>query len=373
MTGLSVLAIDLGTVSVRALLDRGDGRAVVPLLVDRHPASPPSRWPGADTQPDIPTGSGAQAPIFAAGSRMAAPLRQLGGDPVELGGIAADPTQVVAWQLAEIAARAATDLGGPPERVVIGVPPGWGPRRDRLLSTVAVQAGLPEPQVVPESIAAVCRAVGSGGLDPGAGDCILVCDLGAASADLSVVQYQSPSARQSRPTTAGWAVLATRPCPPLAGLHIDQALLEEIAARDGTDPTRWQRLRAPATTHDWNQRHELADQIEQAKHRLAGGNPAAVVLTAPQSAVVLEPHILDRVLGPTLVALQQAASQVLVDADVDATDVHMVVCVGGGAGLPGVAAALRARFETLPVIVPAAAHLAVAHGLLDAVTPAAPL
>jgi hypothetical protein len=311
MTGLSVLGIDLGTVHVRALVDRGDGRGVVPLLVDGLPAGAASIRSGADTQRPVPNGCGDGTQPSGPGPIMQAPLRSLGGDPVQVGGIAVDPAQVVASQLAAVAARAVADLGGPPNRVVIGVPPGWGPRRDRLLCTAASQAGLPEPQLVAEPVAAVCHAVRSGLLDAAAGDCVLVCDLGAASADLSVVQYWSTSAGPIRPTLAGWVVLATRACPPLAGLHLDQALLDEVATRHGTDPARWQRLRQPATAPDWSQGQELAGQLEQAKHRLAAGNPAAVVLPAPHLAVLLQPHILDCVLRPALAALPEYAMSAL--------------------------------------------------------------
>jgi hypothetical protein len=277
---------------------------------------------------------------------------RVGGRDIE----ATDPAAAVLRRLTDETILLA---GSPPTAVVIAVPAGWGPRRrDRLQQAVA-SAGLTPAILVTTPLALYTHLTGPTGLSIPDSTCLLVCDAGASSLRLSVVQH----------TTTGPALLATADHPDSGGNTIDTALAM-VAARTITDadPDTWHRILQPDNLDDQRRRHSLWQTVRAAKQALWQQDQAAVPLPKPYPPAVLDRADLAAATAPILAALPHHIDQVLAAADIDRGHLAAVVLAGGGARLPGLAETLTAATGHQPAA-PARPDLAAADGALRAASP----
>jgi hypothetical protein len=347
------LSIDYGTASTTAVLAFTDGRRV-PVVFDGSPLLPSGVWIDP-SDGRILTGAEAyerarQDPACF----VEHPKQCLADRRIHRAGRDIDPVDLAAAVLRQVADHAQRIAGGPVDDVVLTVPAGWGPRRANLLREAARRAGLPVPVPMPEPIAAACHLMATTATTVPAEGCVLVCDIGAGSADVSVVQ---------RDNTAGWTRLSTITAPGAAGTDLDDAVVRHLTAPDGSDPDLWQRLSHPATADAARDRLTLYDDARQAKETLSRTTRAAVALPAPHPPVVLDRDHLDTLARPLADQVVQAANEAVAAADITAEHLAAVVLVGGAARTPHLSATLHDRFGITPVLLDPPA-LAVADGSL---------
>ncbi|MEV6971118.1 Hsp70 family protein [Hamadaea sp. NPDC051192] len=207
----------------------------------------------------------------------------------------------VAQILSDIREQARRTVGEPTE-AVLTAPAAWGPRRKELLRRAAVHAGLPNPRVVADPIAAAAYAAT---IAPVAtGETVLVCDIGAGFTEVTVVQRDA----------TGWTQLATQPVPAATGRHL-QTELAKIAAQTLTD--------LPPGV--------LADSIHTALLATAPGQRAVVVPPEPHPPVVLTAEQIDIVAEPMRRDLATAIRATIDAADIDPDTMTAAIVLGGPA------------------------------------------
>ncbi|MFD0748373.1 Hsp70 family protein [Phytohabitans flavus] len=152
---------------------------------------------------------------------------------VRLGSRTFTAVDLVAAVLDRVRSEAvAANDGQPPGRVVLTHPARWGERERGLLGKAAAAAGLPEPELMAEPVAAA-RYYASRhpvAIDGHVG----VYDLGGGTFDAAVVQH----------TATGFAVAGPPGGDPeLGGEDFDQALLDLVGRRAvDADPEPWYQL-----------------------------------------------------------------------------------------------------------------------------------
>ncbi|MFD0745594.1 Hsp70 family protein [Phytohabitans flavus] len=223
-----------------------------------------------------------------------------------------------------------------------------------MLERAARSAGLPEPRLVPEPVAAAAHF--AAGDDPvlRPGDRAVVYDLGAGTFDATVV----------RRTLTGFDVLANAGLPDAGGLDVDAAVLAHLGdVYAAADPDGWRRLTAPAASADRRALRQLWDDIRAAKEMLSRTSSAFVPIPtlgvdAPVGREELE-ELADPLLGRTVRTVVAALAQAgIPDARPD-----LVLLVGGSSRIPAVATLLHRATGVAPTAVEWP-ELAVAEGAL---------
>jgi hypothetical protein len=354
------LSIDYGTASITAVLAFTGGHRV-PVVFDGSPLLPSGVWIDPSNG-RILTGAEAYEQARQDPACFVEYPKQClaDGRRIHRAGRDIDPVDLASAVLRRVADHARRIAGGPVVDVVLAVPAGWGPRRANLLREAASRAGLPVPALVPEPIAAACHLVATTATTVPAEGCVLVCDVGAGSADVSVVQ---------RNNIGGWDMLSAITAPGAAGADLDDAVVRHLTAPDGSQPDLWQRLSHPATADAARDRLTLRGDARQAKEALSRTSRAAVALPAPHPPVVLDRDHLDTLARPLADRIAQAAGEAVAAADITAEQLAAVVLVGGAARAPHLPATLHDRFGITPVLLDPPA-LAVVEGSLHPTTAA---
>lgn len=331
------IAIDVGAATTNATVAVA-GRAV-PVLFDAEPLLPSGVWVHADA-----TLSAGRTPPGEA-TWYSDPFRLLttGSIPTPAGPI--DPVDATVALLRHVAAQAATTGGGRVTAVTLLIPAGWGPRRHALIRDATTRAGLPTPTLLAAPVAAAIHLANTGTVVPDGG-CVLVCDIGAATADITVVGRVG----------TGWQVLAMQSPPGSAGNDIDRALTAHVAQRAGI-PADGSPETLSATEVD-----ALTVRVRHACHALAETDRIAVVLPDPHPPAILTTGDVHQVTAPMREAIVAATAAAITAADI--TDEHLaaITVIGGAAASVDLADVLRARYTLTPVtprpadrILPAAA------------------
>jgi len=204
------LAIDLGTSHTVAVLRR-DGGSTEALLFDGSPLLPSAVF----AQPDgtLLTGRDAVHSRRTAPERFEPNPKLRVDDGVVLLGTEVPVLALFTAVLGRVAGEARRVVAGPPGRVALTHPAGWGPRRRALLSDAADRAGLRPVTLVPEPVAAARRLVPADS-DPTVP--AVVYDFGGGTFDASVV--------------SGTRVLAADGLTDTGGLDVDAALIAYLEA-----------------------------------------------------------------------------------------------------------------------------------------------
>jgi hypothetical protein len=341
-----VLGVDFGSSSTAAVLRWPDGR-VRPLLFDGSPLLPSAVF--VDPHGALLTGRDARHAAVVAPQRFEPnPKRRVDEGSVLLGEQTWPVAGLIAAVLRRVAEEAVRAGGGPVDELVLTHPVAWGgPRREVLLRAAAL-AGLPEPRLVPEPVAAAGYFVSVLGqaLPVGAG--VLVYDLGAGTFDATAV----------RRTARGFEVLTTAGLPDAGGLDIDAAILAH--------------LRGAYPDHDFGvldgeqhqrDRLQLWDNIRSAKEALSRLSGTVVPVPVLGLDAPLGRESLDGIAGPVLrrtLAASTAAVRAFGGVGVP------VFLVGGASRMPAVALGLHRLFGAPPVVIEQP-ELVVAEGSLYAV------
>ncbi|GAB3986458.1 transporter substrate-binding domain-containing protein [Plantactinospora veratri] len=351
------LSVDYGTSHTVAVLRWPDGRTR-PLLFDGSPL-----LSSATCVEDGGTILSGQDATDAARRRPQGfepyPKRRIGEGTVWLGDREVSVTSLVAATMARVADEAHRVAGpGGLGSVLFTVPATWGPTRRALLVAAAVEAGLPEPRLAAEPVAAASYLVGAGALDVPAGGHVAVYDLGAGTFDATVVR---------RTATGGFTVLATDGLPQTGGLDLDAALVDYVGRLLAErDPVRWRRLTAPADDADRRAALALWDEARRAKESLSRTSVGYLHVPLFDESVPvgreeferLARVVLDRTVEVTVAAVRSAGPGV---------GPATVVLVGGASRMP-LAATLLHRVLGVAPVVTEQPELVVAEGAL-AVSP----
>jgi hypothetical protein len=344
----ATLAIDLGTSNTVAALRRPDGRTEQ-VLFDGSPVLPSAVFAqDADT---LLVGRDALHAAGAAPERLEPnPKLRIDDGSVLLGDEVSVP-ELFAAVLRRVAAEADRCTPGDVGTVVLTHPAAWASRRRQVLLDAARRAGLSDPVLLAEPIAAARAHRAHSDSDTVVP--LIVYDLGGGTHDVSVVHDDQ--------------VLASDGLPDTGGLDIDAAILAHLdATYRHRNPDAWTRLRQPANAADQRHQRHLLDQVRTAKELLSRSAQTFVHLPLLDLDAPLGREQLDAIAQPLIDRTVRATRAALATAGLDVPPRAALYLTGGASRMPLVASTLH-RALRIPPTVTEQPELAVAHGALLAV------
>lgn len=351
------LGVDFGTSHTVAMLRRPADRER-PLLFDGSPLLPSAVFAADDG--GLATGRDAlRAGVRAPGRLEPNPKRRIDEETVLLGSREYRVVDLFAAVLAR-AGDEAVRVAGSLDQVRITVPATWGPQRRRRLAEAAVQAGLPEPLLAAEPVAAAAYFTEVLGNRVPPGSAVVIADFGAGTFDVSVVAS----------TAEGFEVLAVAGRDDIGGLDLDAALVDHLG-RQLSDVPEWQRLARPGNESDRRQRLALFDEVRLAKEQLSRQTSADIVVPLLERSTHLTRGELEQVVTPLLEQAVALTGASIVQAGIDRERIAGLFLVGGASRMPLVATLLHRALGIDPTVLEQP-ELVVAEGSL-VVAQAAPV
>ncbi|MGC4750477.1 Hsp70 family protein [Micromonospora sp. DT201] len=322
-----------------AVLAWVDGSASA-LSFDGLPYLPSAVYVSPDGE--VRTGQRAwQTAVEQPGRFIPSPRRAVDGD-VTVDSTAVEGLALAAAPLRTVAAEAERVAGGPVRDVRLVVPAGWGPRRRTWMRRAAHRAGLAQPRLV-EAPVAVAEHLLATGLQLPVGAFIVVCDVGAG-AEVTVL----------RRGPAGFEVLSTLADPAAGGTAVDLALTAALTGgRDAPGDGRG----------DW----EAAESVRAAKETL-GARPAVTVPLPGRAPVIANSAMLVEAALPVVRRVAELVGESIAAAELAASDLAGIYCVGGSAHLPHLETVVTEQTGVTPTVVPEP-QLVAARGAADAGAP----
>ena len=317
------LGVDLGTTFTAAAVAR-DGRIEMATLGDHTDAVPSVVLIRDDGT--VLTGGVAERRAMTEPDRVARAVKRRFGDPmpVILGGAPHPATALIAYQLRNVVDVVSDREGGRPSMVTLTHPANWGPYKCELFAQVPRLAGLGEVHMLTEPEAAAAHYAHNERLDPGA--LVAVYDLGGGTFDATVL----------RTTEHGFDILG-RPegIEGLGGVdfdeavftHVDQTLDGAVSRLDPADPR--------ATSAAIRLRHECVT----AKETLSADTETTIPVLLPelQTEVRLTRGEFEKMIRPAVGATIASLRRALQSAQIDPSQLHTVLLVGGSSRIPMVA------------------------------------
>ncbi|HEX4221745.1 MAG TPA: Hsp70 family protein [Pseudonocardiaceae bacterium] len=352
---MNVLSVDLGTANTVAVL-QVDGQP--PQLV----ASLPSAVFLDEAEGRLVVGQDALDRARTDPSRFEPqPKRRIDEGTVLLGDTFISVTNLLGAVLHQVVGDAVGLLDGlPPDELRLTHPDDWNAARCTVLVAAARLSGLTtEPVLIRESVAAAAHFTSSGQhLRPG--EALAVYNLGAATFTCAVLGVTDSV------NGTGTVVLAENGLTDVAGLAIDQALLEYVGrAVSHRDPGHWQRLLRPESVEDRIAQRELRESVRVAKEKLATQQMATVPMPEPFENVDVMRTELDALIRPNLLRGAELLDRTITAAGLVPGNLLGAYLVGGSSRMPLVAKATGEHLELRPISA-AEPETAVAFGALEA-------
>jgi hypothetical protein len=331
------LGIDFGTSHTTAVLRWPDGR-VRPLLFDGSPLLPSAVYSEADGS--LLVGRDAvHAARLEPGRFEPNPKRRIDRDTVTLGEAEVPVTTMIAAVLSRVKDEAVRVSGARVDDLTLTHPAGWSGARLTKLTDASRLAGLPDPAMVPEPVAAAGYFVSVLGRTIPSGSALVVYDFGGGTFDASAVT----------PVPDGYRVLAMAGLDNLGGVDLDAALLEFVATvHRGQDPQAWQRLEHPDTPADRRHRRHLIEDLRAAKEMLSRAPSAAVPVPLLELEARVSREEFDALARPLLERTVTTTLEVIREADLTPKRIAAVLLVGGSSRIPLVAELLREASGVVP-------------------------
>ena len=285
------------------------------------------------------------------GRAVRAPKRRLGEPvPVVLGGKPHQIVDLVAALLSYVYNGAVRHQGSEPSAVRLTHPATWGrPRLARLLEAAA-KAGLPDPVLVSEPVAAALAYAADARVPDGAH--VAVYDLGGGTFDTTVLVANH-----------GTFSVVGRPAgdPNLGGELFDEMLVNLVGER--LDPATWDQLQV-SDDLAWRQAAAaLRTEVRRGKETLSTTPYAELLLPLPQGLVNqrITRDDLELLVSPYIEESVRILVQCVRDAGIEPLSLAAVYLVGGAsrmpliersiaAALPGVAISRRGDPKTAVAI-----------------------
>jgi len=326
------LAVDFGTTATAAAVRDADGAVSVLTMPD-----------GASTMPSSVFADGGEITVGQAADHQAhyrldsyepTPKRRVGSDRVLLGDNEFRPAQLIGAVLAEVVREAVHQHDGqPPTELVLTHPVAWAETRRRVLReavrTAAAGlelAGLPDPVLVPEPVAAAHWYARRH--PPEVGKCLAVYDLGGGTFDATVL----------RRTDTGFDLVAEGGIDPCGGYDFDNELYTYLGQHQikPVAPELWDRLsNSPvADPNVVSERQRLREIVRFLKEELSRhtsrtvrlpGRDEAVLVTRTEYEGLIRSHIADTV---------SEFTDILAASGVEAGEIDAVFRIGGAARTP---------------------------------------
>ncbi len=351
------LAIDFGTTATVAAVQTEGERPQI-LEVDGQ-----RRLPSVvlvDDDGSIVVGSAAAGLASARPDRaVRAPKSRLGEQvPVVLGGQPHQATTLVAEVLRHVLAEAVRHQGGPPLRCRLTYPATWNrPQRARFLEA-ATKAGLPDPELVPEPVAAALTYAEQ--MSVPSGSHVAVYDLGGGTFDTAVLQS----------TTGGFKVVG-RPLgdQQLGGELFDEMLMNFVGER--IDASAWEQILISEEKPWRRAAARLRDECTRVKETLSTHSYGEISVGVPSGMIELrvERHELEELVSPYIDESLDLLERCVADAGIATDDLAAIYVTGGASRMPLVEEKLRAAFPDVVISRQGDPKTAVALGALVA-TPA---
>jgi ABC-type phosphate transport system substrate-binding protein/actin-like ATPase involved in cell morphogenesis len=358
------LGIDIGTANTTVAVAAGDwpqiltvaGGSSIPTVL-YFPAGAP-----------VVFGRAAARRALAEPSRAAYGFLRRVGDPapIMVGGSAYTPEGLVTRFLDRVLATVTESRGEAPDQVVVTFPTSWTSRRRELFTEALERLDLNVPvRAVPaaDALGAVL-ARRAAARTPGRGaDLIAVYDFGAGACEAAVLSVSDYGAEVVG-TPAG-----------MAGVEIDDLLLEHVLAASGVDIARLDRTE-PATAAALGR---LRAEVVAAKETLAADDEASVPVTLPGAFawVTLRRDDLERLVTPAVEDSVRVLARTVRSVPTTADGLSSVLLYGGLARMPLVGRLVRAalpgarRFEEPPAEDLAIGAALLAIGLAEQAEPPA--
>ena len=347
------LAIDVGTSRTAGALWSG-GR-VTPLEIEGN------RWMPSTVavteEGNLVVGQAAAAIASARPDRAErAPKRNVGSPvPMVLGEHSVSTTDAFATLMSAVAAegRRRHD-GADPSGLVLTHPVRWEETRQAVLQEAASAAGLPEPTLIPEPVAAAYHYARG---ELAEGQKIAVYDLGGGTFDTVVMQR----------TPEGFEVVG----PPggdesIGGDHFDHLVFLHLGGLIAAqDPELWQKI-LTGTERQWMRAaFDLLAEARQVKETLSTYPSTQIYVPVADRELLVTREELESLISEPVDRSIDELLDTVEDAEVRPEDLAAVFLVGGSSRIPMVAARLathfgervRTRDEPKSVVVEGAAML----------------
>jgi len=353
------LGIDFGTSHTVAVCQWRDS-AAQPLLFDASPLLPSAVL--ADGQRRLLVGRDAQrgARSDPAGFEPY-PKRRVDEGTILLGGTEFDVADVIAAVLRRCTGEAARVAGRPAAEVVLTHPAAWGPRRREVLTRAAARAGIDDPVLVAEPVAAAIYFTTVLGVRVPPGAAAVVYDLGAGTFDVAVVRREGGS---------GWSVLASDGFDDVGGVEFDALIVDGLRDRfRDRDPDVWERLTNPRTAADVRARATLWEEARAAKEQLSRNSTAGVHVPLYEADVHVTREEFEHVAAPLIRRTVTMTASTLARSGVRPGEAAGLFLVGGSTRIPQIATQLHRRLGIAPTVIEQP-ELVVAQGAVSSAGPA---
>ncbi|WP_433783833.1 Hsp70 family protein [Actinomycetospora sp. CA-101289] len=227
--------------------------------------------------------------------------------------------------------------GVPPTKLVLTHPVRWSASRRAELAAAAIAAGLPEPIMVAEPVAAAMHYLDES-IAPG--DLVAVYDLGGGTFDAAVLRRTSDGLE-----------LAGEPGgnADLGGERLDDLLYGMVGARLSAEHSElWEQMAAGSTPTARRQAAELRRDVRRAKEALSRQQAYTVHIAAVGADLrITRPEFEALVTAPLRDTVDELAATIE-RCDVAAGDVAAIYLVGGASRIPLVTRLVSERFGELP-------------------------
>jgi len=356
---MRVLAVDVGTSNTAAMVRTPDGRHRA-LLFDGAPLMPSAVYLAPEGRLLVGRDAERHARIDP-GRFEPSPKRRVDDGEVLLGDAEVPVARLFGAVLERVSAEAHRVLGGPPHEVRLTHPARWAQRRRDVLLAAARLAGLPEPRLVPEPVAAASYFTAVLGATVPVGRCLAVYDLGGGTFDATVV----------RRTPHGFDVLAEDGLADVGGLDFDQAIVAHLGHTVAADSPQWTALLAPGDAAGRRVRRTLYDDVRAAKEMLSRTTSADIPLPVLEIEAHLTRPELEALVRPYLRRTVSCLSRALATAGLAAPQLAGIFLVGGSSRIPLAAHLIHSELGLAPTTLEQP-ETVVVQGALTILPPAPP-
>lgn len=314
------LGVDLGTTFVAAATAR-DGRVEMCTLGNQAAVAPAVVYFAENSK--LIFGEAAERRMLSDPGRVERCFKRRLGDPtpVLLGGVPHDVTRLMAEQLRDVLNTVARVEGGPPDRVALTYPAGWGPYRRALFDEIPRLAGLRNHLVMTEPEAAAVyygtnRSLSDGGT-------VAVYDLGGGTFDATVLRK-----RKGVVEVVGEPEGIER----LGGIDFDEVIVQWINYQYGGVLAELN-LSEPGSAAAMAR---LRQECARAKEALSVDTETSIPVLLPDRhfSARLSRHDFESMIRAPIESTIGALARAIRSARVDAAELSAVLLVGGSSRIP---------------------------------------
>ncbi|NUS73691.1 MAG: Hsp70 family protein [Corynebacteriales bacterium] len=334
---MRALSIDFGTSNTVAIVGN-NGSAPRPLLFDGSPMLPSAVY--LETTGAMLVGRDAERNARVDPTRFEPnPKRRIDDGVVFLGDQELAATALISQVLTRVATEARRQLGGNPAQVRMTHPARWGEHRRQALLQAAKAAGLPQPQLIAEPVAAASYFTAMLGTQVAQGHAMGIYDLGGGTFDATVV----------RRTPQGFEVLAEGGLPDVGGLDFDHAIIEHLGKiYSASHSDQWERLMSPTDGADRRYRRMLWEDARGTKEMLSRASQADIHLPALEVDAHLTRDELENLIKPMLERTVLCLQSTIEAARLAPRELVGIFLVGGSSRIPLAAATIHSQLGVAP-------------------------